>query len=157
MSAVNPYTPPQANIPGRSVAIAEEDLNHPRTVTAFRRVKLLVSGYFGISLLSLVAIVLLRNNAAAVNSAVWTRGTIVALSAVLTFSFVVRAARGSRRAYLRLRIVSAVMVAAIAVIIVLPGTFPLWMKIEQGVAGLVLIGVAVIVNGRHLRSLFGAR
>ena len=49
------------------------------------------------------------------------------------------------------------MVVAIAVIIALPGTFPLWMKIEQGVCGLILIGVAVIVNGRHMRSLFAAK
>ncbi len=43
------------------------------------------------------------------------------------------------------------------VIIALPGTFPLWMKIEQGVCGLLLIGVAVLVNGKHLRSSFGAK
>ena len=49
------------------------------------------------------------------------------------------------------------MVAAIAVIITLPGTFPLWMKIEQGVCGLILLGVVLIVNGRRLRSLFAAR
>jgi hypothetical protein len=49
------------------------------------------------------------------------------------------------------------MVAAIAVIIALPGTFPLWMKIEQGVCGLILLGVVVIVNGRRLRSLFAAK
>ena len=49
------------------------------------------------------------------------------------------------------------MVAAIAVIIALPGTFPLWMKIVQGVCGLILLGVVVIVNGRRLRSLFAAK
>ncbi len=119
--------------------------------------KLLVSGYVGISALALVAIVLLRNNAAAVNSAVWTRGTIVAISAFLTFAFTVRAARGSRRAYLRLRIISAVMLVAIAVIIALPGTFPVWMKVEQGVSGLVLIGVTTVVNGKHLRARFAAK
>ena len=42
-------------------------------------------------------------------------------------------------------------------IIALPGTFPLWMKIEQGVCGFLLIGVVAIVNGRHLRSLFAAK
>ncbi len=98
-----------------------------------------------------MAIFLLRNNHTAVNSAVWTRGTVVALSALLTFTFTVRTARGSRRAYLRLRIISAAMVVAIAVIIALPGTFPLWMKVEQGISGLVLIGVAAVVNGEHLR------
>jgi hypothetical protein len=30
------------------------------------------------------------------------------------------------------------------------------MKIEQGVCGLLLLGVVLIVNGGRLRSLFGA-
>lgn len=135
----------------------EEHQTHPRTKIAFRSTELLVGGYAGISVLTLVAIVVLRNHAAVVNSAVWTHGTIVAASALLLFTFTVRAAAGSRRAYLRLRIASSVMVVAIAVIIALPGTFPLWMKIEQGVCGLLLIGVVAIVNGRHLRSLFAAK
>ena len=47
--------------------------------------------------------------------------------------------------------------AAIAVIIALPGTFPLWMKAEQGACGLLLTGVVAIVNGKHARSLFAAK
>jgi hypothetical protein len=137
--------------------LTQEHLNHPRSLTAFRSIRLLVGGYLGVSVLALLAIVLLRNNTAAVNGAVWIRGGIVVASALLTFTFAVRAGRGSRRAYLRLRIVSAVMVVAIAVIIALPGTFPLWMKIEQGVCGLILIGVVVVVNSKHLRLLFAAK
>jgi hypothetical protein len=44
-------------------------------------------------------------------------------------------------------------VVAIAAIISVPGKFPLWMKVEQGVCGLLLIGVVVVVNGGHLRSV----
>ena len=135
----------------------EEHLNRPATWTAFRSVKPLVGGYLTISVLTLVAIVVLRHHAAVVNSAVWIRGVIVVASALLMSAFAIRAARGSRRAYLRLRIVSATMVAAIVVIIALPGTFPLWMKVEQGVCGFLLLGVIGIVNGRHLRSLFAGR
>jgi hypothetical protein len=129
-------------------------VDHPRSRTALRTVKLLVGGYLGVSVLTLVAIVLMRHDTTMVNPAVWIRGTIVVASALLTARFTVRAATGSGRAYLRLRIVTAVMVVAIAVIIALPGTFPLWMKIEQGVCGLLLVGVVIIVNGRHLRSVF---
>lgn len=168
MNTATPYTQPPAPIATRPVAMpgqernhprkrtAAQEHNHPRTLSAFRRLKLLVGGYVGISMLSLVATALMRNDTTAVNSAVWTRGTIVVVSALLTFAFTLRAARGSRRAYLRLRIISAVMVAAITVIVVLPGTFPLWMKIEQGVCGVFLIGIAAIVNSQHLRSLFAA-
>ena len=35
---------------------------------------------------------------------------------------------------LRLRVVTAIMAVAIVVIIALPGMFPLWFKLEQGVA-----------------------
>jgi len=132
-------------------------INHPRTLKAFRSIKLLVGCYLGISALTVVAIALLRNHSADVNSTVWTRGIIVAAAALLTLSFAIRAARGVRSAYRRLRIVSAAMVVAIAVIVSLPGFIPLWMKLEQGACGLLLIGVVVLVNGRHLRALFAAK
>jgi hypothetical protein len=48
------------------------------------------------------------------------------------------------------------MTVAIAVIVALPGLIPLWMKVEQSVCGLLLLGVVVTVNGRHVRSLFAA-
>jgi hypothetical protein len=130
------------------------NVEHPRSAAALRSVQLLVAGYLGISVLTLIAIIALRNHASMVNDAVWTRGTIVVASAVLTFLFARSAARGSRRGYLRLRIVSAVMLVAIVVIISLPGVFPLWMKAEQAVCGLLLLGVALLVNGKHLRSVF---
>lgn len=117
----------------------------------------LVGTYFGISALTLVAIVLMRGDTSMVNSAVWIRGTIVAASSLLSLLFALGAARGSRRAYLRLRIVSAVMVVAVAAVISLPGTFPLWLKIEQGVCGLLLLAVVVIVNSRGMRAAFAAR
>ncbi len=132
-------------------------VDHPRTVAAFRKVKLLAGGYLGLSALAVVAIVLLRHHPAEVNSAVWTHGILVAASALVAFGLAVRAAHGSRGAFRRLQIGSAVIVVAIAVIIALPGSFPLWMKAEQGVAGLFMIGVAVLVNGSHLRSLFAAK
>ncbi|GGU61126.1 hypothetical protein GCM10010211_27540 [Streptomyces albospinus] len=141
----------------RPTALSEEELRHPRSQAAFRRTKWLAGSYLGISVLTLVAIVALRNDTAMVNDAVWVRGTIVVASALLTYAFAVRVARGSRGAYRRLRIVSAVMIVAIAAIIALPGTFPIWLKAEQGVCGLALIGVAVLVNGKQLRSLFAAR
>jgi hypothetical protein len=100
---------------------------------------------------------LLRNNTAIVTPAVWVRGTIVVASALLTTSFAAQMARGSSAGYLRLRLVSAIMLVAIVVIIALPGTFPLWMKIEQGVCGLLLLGVVVVVNSKHLRSVFATR
>jgi hypothetical protein len=135
---------------------AQRDAQQSRVHAAFRNTKRLVAGYLAISVLTLIAIVAMRHHTAIVNDAVWVRGTIVVLSALLTLLFTVRAAGGSRRALLRLRIISAVMVVAIATIIALPGTFPVWMKVEQGVCGLLLLGVVALVNGKHLRSAFDA-
>jgi hypothetical protein len=107
--------------------------------------------------LTLGAIALLRNDRSAVTPAVWVRGAIVVASALLMTNFARRTARGHARSYLRLRLVSAIMVVAIAVIIALPGTFPLWMKVEQGVCGVLLLCVVALVNSPRLRSTFAAR
>ncbi|MBV9709407.1 MAG: hypothetical protein JO011_00675 [Ktedonobacteraceae bacterium] len=134
--------------------ITKECLNQPQSRTALRNVQLLVGGYLALSVLTLVAIILLQNNPALVTPAVWVRGTIVVLSALLTTFFAARMARGSRLGYLGLRLESAIMFVAITVIIALPGLFPLWIKIEQGICGLLLLGVVVLTNGKLLRSTF---
>ena len=141
----------------QSMSTSNTALGHPGAAAAFRKIKLLAGGYLGISALAVVAIVLMRHHPAEVTSAVWTHGIVVAASALVVLGLAVRAARGSRGAYRRLRISSAVIVVVIAVIIALPGSFPLWMKAEQGLAGLFMIGVAVLVNRSHLRSLFAAK
>lgn len=135
-------------------AMNDTDLQHPDTRRAFRTVRRLVLAYLGLSVVTLAAAVALRDHHTMVNAPVLVRGTIVVASAALTLLLTVRAANGSRGAFRRLRILSAVMLVAIATIIALPGTFPVWMKVEQGVCGLALLGVAAVVNGRHLRSLF---
>lgn len=133
------------------------NIDRDTTRTAFRPVRLLIGGYLGISLLTVAAVVLMRNDAAVVNAAVWIRSSIVLVSAAVMTALAARAARGSRGAYLRVRILSAAMVVAIAVIIALPGTFPLWLKIEQGVCGLVLLGVVALANRGRLRSTFAKK
>ncbi|MFB9685177.1 hypothetical protein [Amycolatopsis plumensis] len=122
------------------------------TTTAFRPVLLLTGGYAVLSVLTLVAIVLLRNDHALVTDAVWVRATLVVASSLLTFAFARSAARGSRKGLLRLRIVAAAMLVAIVVIVALPGLFPVWLRIEQAVCGLLLLGVTVLVNGRRVRA-----
>ncbi len=138
-------------------SLTQRNLEHPQSQSALRNVKLLVGSYLGLSVLTLIAIVLLRDNPSVVTQAVWIRGSIVVASALLTASFTAQMARGSSRGYLRLRIVSAIMLVAIVVIIALPDPFPLWMKIEQGICGLLLLGVVVLVNGKHLRAVFATR
>ena len=167
MNTCDPHRQLSAPISERRETAAGHDLEQPLTRrnaeqedvrgrTIFRHLRRLVGGYLVLSLVTLVVIAVLRNDRSAVNSAVWIRGTIVALSSMLTFRFTVRASLGSARAFLRLRIVSAVMLGAIAVIIALPGTFPLWMKLEQAVCGLLLVSVVALVNDHRVRVLFSA-
>jgi O-antigen/teichoic acid export membrane protein len=109
------------------------------TLIGMRTTRILVSCYLTLSVLTLVAVFLMRDHAGLVNPAVWVRTSIVAASAALMMSFV------ARRAYLRLRIVSTVMLVAIAVILAVPGDFPLWLKAEQAICGLLLLGVVIKV------------
>ena len=132
------------------------DLTHPRTAEAFRTIRRLLLAYLAVSVAALVAIVVMRDDAAEVNSAVWTRASIVAVTAALMLLFAARAAEGSRGAYRRLRIISIITVVVIAVIIACPGRSRCWLKVEQGVCGLIMAGVAVLANRPALRALFAA-
>ncbi|WP_027861770.1 hypothetical protein [Marmoricola sp. URHB0036] len=121
------------------------------------RARLLVGCYLALSLLTLGAVALLHGDHAAVNDAVWVRGSIVALTSILMFAFATRAAQGSKGGLVRLRIVSAIMLVAIVVIVSLPDPFPLWLKLEQAVCGVLLLGVCVLANGRAVREAFSGR
>ncbi|MCX5530097.1 hypothetical protein OG785_05940 [Streptomyces sp. NBC_00006] len=127
------------------------------THQALRPVKRLVAAYLALSVATLVAVVLLRDDSSVVDDAVWTRTVLVVASAVFTYAFAAHAARGSRRAYLRLRLVTAVMLVAVVVIVALPGLFPVWLRVEQSVCGLLLLGVVIIANGRGVRAHFPVR
>jgi hypothetical protein len=132
--------------------------NHqPAGREPFRVIKGLLLGYLGIGIAALVAVVLLRNHPAEVNGPAWVRSIIVVATALILLSAATLAGRGSRGAFLRLRIISIVTTVAIVVIVVLPGTFPVWLKIEQSVCGVLMLGVAVLANGRTARSRFAAR
>jgi len=137
--------------------IAETKIQHPRSQAAFRAVKLLIGSYLGISVLTMVAAILLRGNAAIAPIAVLVRGSIVVGHALINLLFAARMARGSRVGYILLRISSIVMVVAIVVIIAIPGDFPVWFKIEQGCCGLLLLGVVIVAFTKQVRSVFARK
>src|SRR6516162_8266056 len=102
---------------GDATTMADMIADDPVTRTAMRRVRFLLRCFLGLSLLTLVASVVLRDHPSLVTPSVWVRGTIVAATALLMTVFATRAARGSRRAYLRLRIVTVVAVVAVVAIV----------------------------------------
>lgn len=81
----------------------------------------------------------------------WVRGIIVAATSVLTFVFANRAAKGSQRALLRLRIAVAVILIAIGAVLFFL-SLPLWMIVEQAACGALLLATAVIIFGEGGRS-----
>lgn len=121
---------------------------------AFRGARLLAGAYLGLSAATLAVIAAFHNHPSMVDSAAWVRATIVVASAAVTYLCTVAASRGSRSAYRRLRIISAVMVAAIVAIVSLPGLLPTWLRFEQGACGVLLLAIVLIVNGRDARALF---
>jgi hypothetical protein len=74
--------------------------------------------------------------------------------ALLLIGVTNRAAKGRRRAYLRLRIIAFVIPVLSVVLVVIPGLFPTWMKLEQGVYAVVLPAIAFLANSSPVRSVF---
>ena len=132
-------------------------MNNPRTRAAFRRIEILFSGYLVLSALTVLAAFILLGDSAAMSRSVWIRGSVALASAIILLLSALSAARGSAQAYLRVRLISAIAVVPIVVVITIPDTIPVLMKIEQGICGLLLLGVVVLVNSRHLREAFGRK
>ncbi|MFB6944647.1 hypothetical protein ACFC0C_26575 [Streptomyces sp. NPDC056178] len=89
------------------------------------------------------------------NAAVWIRSIIVTAIAAVLISLAGKASRGSRAAYLRMRLMSTVAPLAIVIIIALPHDgFPIWMKVEQAVVGVLLLAVAVMVGRKDVRQAY---
>jgi len=138
-----------------STQLPKEHLQHPASVKAFRTIKFIATGYVCINILALAAIFLLRNKTALVTSTVWTRGTILACTSLLLLFFVNQLTRGSRQGWVRVRIISLLLFVSVLILLVIPGILPLWMKLEQAICGLLLLGLIIVTNSRHIRSIFG--
>jgi hypothetical protein len=128
--------------------------NRPEARAALRGARWLLVGYTALSGLAVGVLVVLRGDAAVATDAAWVRASIVLVSSLLTLLFAAQAAGGSARGYLRLRLVTAVMLVAIIVIVAIPGAFPVWLRVEQAVCGLLLAGVVLLVNRTPVRALF---
>lgn len=118
-------------------------------------IKMFVGGYLAISLGAIVALAMLHGKQATREA--WVHGYIVAATSLLMAAFARGTVRGKARAYLRLRITSTIMIVAIAVTTAIPGDFPAWMKVEQIVCGLLLIGLALALNRQNTKVFFSTK
>lgn len=119
--------------------------------------RILLGGYAAVSVLTLLAIVVFSGNHDIVTDAVWIRGSILAAASLVTFAIGVSMARGSRASYRRVRIIALAQVVAIVVIEAVPGAFPAWFKIENGVCGVLLAIVVLLTFARTVRAAFSRR
>ena len=119
--------------------------------------QVLLGGYAAVSVLTLLAIVVFSGNPEIVTDAVWIRGSILAVASVITYLIGVYMARGSRNAYRRVKIIAIAQVVAIVVIESVPGAFPIWFKIENGVCGALLVIVVLLTFARSVRAAFADR
>ena len=124
---------------------------------AFRPVLALVWTFVALSAAMVAFLAVLTAVGVGVDIAVWVRCSIVFGSSVLLLIFGIGAARGSRNALLRLRIVAPIIVAAVVVIVSIPGFLPDWVRIEQAVCGLLVLPVAIIANLPRTRALVPAK
>jgi hypothetical protein len=93
---------------------------------------------------------------AAVNTVVWIRAAGVLVLALLALRWAAQLGRGSRGAYRRLLWVSIAGSLGIAALALLPDSpYPLWVRIEQAVQGVVLVALAVTLLRPRVRRAVG--
>jgi hypothetical protein len=114
----------------------------------------LTSGIVSVTALG-VAAVLSFVDPADVNWVVWLRGSVVAVASFLFIAVTTAASRGSVRAYRRMRLVSVLAPVGIALIIVAPDSgYPVWMKAEQALVGLLIATIAILLTRTAVRRYF---
>ncbi|UZJ32767.1 hypothetical protein [Streptomyces endophytica] len=138
---------------GRSTA-ATAHLHHPRTQRVFGTAKNLVAAYGALSAAVLITVAVLALTGHAVTSFMWGRSGGVLASAAVIYWMTVLAARGTRWAYLRVRILSVLMPIVIVGIDMIPGICPLWFALIQAASAVPLAAAAFLSNGPQLRAAF---
>jgi hypothetical protein len=122
----------------------------------FRPVLVLLGAFLVISCAMEAVLAVRSATGTGVESAIWVRCSLVLASSVVLLLIGVRAARGSRAAWIRLRIITVVVVVAVVVIVSIPGFLPDWVRIEQGVCGALVLPAAIILNLPRTAALYPA-
>ncbi|MEO6089769.1 MAG: hypothetical protein ABIQ18_42345 [Umezawaea sp.] len=118
--------------------------------------RVLLGCYAALSVLTLLTIVVFSGYPDIVTDAVWIRGSILAVASLITFALGVSMAKGSRSSFRRVRVIALAQVVAVIVIESIPGGFPVWFKVENGVCGALLLIVVLVTFSRTVRATFAA-
>jgi hypothetical protein len=132
-------------------------MTDPDAREKLRIAQVLLGGYAAVSVLTLLAIVVFSGDPDIVTDAVWIRGSIIAVASLITLALGASMAKGSRSNYRRVQIIALAQVVAIIVIESVPGSFPVWFKVVNGVCGVLLAIVVLLTFARSVRTTFAGR
>ncbi|GAA0424150.1 hypothetical protein [Leifsonia naganoensis] len=121
---------------------------------AFRPILVLLTAFLAVSVAMEAALIVQSTSGGDVAIAVWIRCSLVLGSAVVLLLIARSAARGSRSSWLRLVIIAPVVVAAVIVIVSIPGFLPDWVRIEQAACGALVLPAAILAALPRTRALF---
>lgn len=121
---------------------------------AFLPCLILLAGFLVVSVAMEALLLTLGTTGTAVDIAIWIRCTLVLGSALILLLFAISAFRGSRPAWVRIRIISPIVVVAVVVIVSIPGFLPDWVRVEQAICGALVLPVAILVNRPLMRAVF---
>lgn len=140
----------------RTVDATRTPLGDPLVRGVFAAVRRLLVVLFVISLAAVVFAIVMSGRSDLVNAVVWIRSIAVVAAAVILYGFAMLAERGRVWAYRRLRLLAYLIPCGVVLLIAAPGEFPLWIKIEQGVCGAVILAVAILLSRSRVRAAFPA-
>ena len=124
--------------------------------TRFRPILVLIAAFLLVSAAMEAVLVVQSLNGTSVHTAIWIRCSLVLASAIVLFLISLAAARGSRRAWIRLRIISVIVLIAVVVIVSIPGFLPDWVRFEQAVCGALVLPAAILLNLPRTAALYPA-
>jgi hypothetical protein len=128
------------------------DTRTQRAESRLRGIVALCTAYLAAIVATLGFLAWKRDDSSLVTTDAWVHEVILLFFAVLTLRVATRAAAGSARAHLRLRIIAAVVVVASTAEASVPGLFPTWMRLEQILYGLCLLAVLALARSRGVRQ-----
>ncbi|MFE9220297.1 hypothetical protein ACFYN3_28610 [Streptomyces lavendulae] len=126
----------------------------PAALAAFGRTRAAVKIYGALTAAALLAVIAVASTGHMVNPFMWIRAILLPLIAVLLHRLARSASQGSRRAFERLRGISAVFPVAIVGVDLIPGVCPWWYAAVQALCVLPVIGIALTTRGTTLRAAF---
>lgn len=111
---------------------------------SFTPIRVLIAVYAAATAGTIAVLAWWRDDSRIATPHAWGHAVTVLVFAVVLVAVARRAAAGSRRALLRLRIIAVVIPVVSVVLVAIPGFLPAWMRIEQAVYGVLLLSVAAL-------------